>query len=87
MYLRLGDPARAIKAFDRAITLREPSPWSYYGRALAHRRLGSADVAERDLKSARKLSPRIDEEVKKAGFDGAESAVAPPQQAASGAGS
>jgi predicted aspartyl protease/Flp pilus assembly protein TadD len=85
-YLQLDDPARAIKAFDGAIALRAASPWSYYGRGLAHRRLGDAEGAERDLRVARKLTPRIDDDVRKAGFDAAAGAVATPQ-AASGAGS
>jgi Flp pilus assembly protein TadD len=67
-HLRMNDPARAIKAFDRAIALKAESPWSTYGRGLAHQRLGRADSAERDLVEARKLLPRIDEDVRKAGF-------------------
>jgi tetratricopeptide (TPR) repeat protein/predicted aspartyl protease len=68
-YLRLDDPARAIKAFDSAIKLREASSWSYYGRGLMHRRLGNAEGAERDLMAARKLDPQIGDKVKAEGFD------------------
>jgi tetratricopeptide (TPR) repeat protein len=68
-YLRLDDPGRAIKAFDRAIKLREASPWSFYGRGQAYRRLGNGEDAGRDLAAARKLDLRIDDQVKTAGFD------------------
>jgi predicted aspartyl protease/tetratricopeptide (TPR) repeat protein len=68
-YLRLDDPSRALKAFDQAVKLRTASPWSYYGRAQAQRRLGHAEAAQRDLASSRKLDPHIDDKVKRAGFD------------------
>ena len=70
-YLRLGDAARAKKAFDGAIKLKDLS-FSLYGRGLAQLRLNDTAGGERDLAAARKLQPRIDEEVRKEGFEFAE---------------
>jgi predicted aspartyl protease/tetratricopeptide (TPR) repeat protein len=67
-YLRLGDAARAKKAFDRTIELRSWA-WPLYGRALAHLKLNEAEKGRQDLEAARKLMPTIDEAVKKAGFE------------------
>jgi tetratricopeptide (TPR) repeat protein/predicted aspartyl protease len=80
-HLRMDDPARAIKAFDRAIELRAASAWSYYGRGLTHRRLGNAEGAQRDLAAARKLDPGIDDKVKAAGFDAEGQPMASPKAA------
>jgi tetratricopeptide (TPR) repeat protein len=79
VYLRLDDPDRAIKAFDRAIKLREASAWSYYGRGQMYQRLGNAEKAARDLSAARKLDPEIDHKVKTAGFDAVDPAASAPQ--------
>jgi predicted aspartyl protease/tetratricopeptide (TPR) repeat protein len=80
-HLRVDDPARAIKAFDRAIELRGASAWSYYGRGLTHRRLGNAEGAQRDLMAARKLEPGIDDKVKAAGFDAEGQPMSSPEAA------
>lgn len=79
VYLRLGDPDRAIKAFDRAIKLKDASPWSYYGRGQMRQRLGNAEAAERDLSAARKLDPEIDNKVKTAGFEASDPPAPAPQ--------
>ncbi|WP_431262860.1 aspartyl protease family protein [Roseateles chitinivorans] len=67
-WLRQGDATRARKAFDQAIT-RKPSAWAHYGRAVALFKLNETDKARQELEAARKLTPAIDESVKKAGFD------------------
>lgn len=67
-YLRLGEASSARKAFDAAIEIK-PLPWSLYGRALAQQRLGNAAAGQRDLEAARKLNPKIDDEVKNVGFE------------------
>ena len=74
-YLRLGETSRAKKAFDDALKL-DAVPFSLYGRGLAHLRLKDAAGAERDLAAARKLRPEIDVDVRKEGFEFAESAEA-----------
>ncbi|MBW8846396.1 MAG: retroviral-like aspartic protease family protein [Burkholderiales bacterium] len=76
-YLRLDDAKSAVKAFDAGIDIK-PSPFSLYGRALAHQHLGHADDARRDLAAARKLRQDIDAAVGKAGFPVAEDATRPP---------
>lgn len=73
-YLRLGDAARAKKAFDGAIKL-EALPFALYGRGLAQLRLNDRANGEQDLAAARKAEPSIDEDVRKAGFEFAGSAV------------
>jgi len=67
-YLRLGDGARAKKAFDKAIGLRSWA-WPLYGRGLAQLRLNEAEKGRQDLEAARRLTTGIDEDVKKAGFE------------------
>jgi predicted aspartyl protease/tetratricopeptide (TPR) repeat protein len=79
-WLRLGDAAKAKKAFDRAIKL-QALPFSLYGRGLAQLRLNDAPGAERDLAAARKLNPAIDEEARRQGFEFVD---AVPRPAASG---
>jgi len=67
-YLRLGDAARAKRAFDGAIEL-QALPISLYGRGLAQLRMDDAPAAERDFAAARQLKPSIDEDVRSKGFD------------------
>ncbi len=67
-YLRLGDAARAKKAFDSAIKLKA-LPFSLYGRGLANLLLKDVASGESDLAAARKLKPLIDEEVRQEGFE------------------
>lgn len=67
-YLRLGDASRARKAFDKALGQRSWD-WPLYGRGLAQLRLNEAEKGRQDLEAARKLTSRIDEEVRRAGFE------------------
>ena len=76
-YLRLDDAKNAVKAFDAAIELK-PRPFSLYGRALAHQRLGNVDATRRDLAEARKLRQSIDDDVRKDGFPVADDAPKAP---------
>ncbi len=76
LYLRMGDAAQAQKAFDRALKLQAPPsalPFSLYGRAMALVRLNDVEGSERDLAAARKLRPRIDDEIRRQGFPSARS--------------
>jgi tetratricopeptide (TPR) repeat protein len=75
-YLRLGDWARAKRAFDAAIKLAE-LPFSFYGRGLAQLQLKNTASGEQDLAAARKLNPAIDEEARKEGFDFSEGSARP----------
>ena len=68
VYLRLGDAAKAKKAFDGAIKL-EPRPFSLVGRGVALLQLNDTAGSERDLAAARKLRPQIVDEVRKQGFE------------------
>jgi tetratricopeptide (TPR) repeat protein len=80
-YLRIGDAAKAKKAFDGAIKLEARAP-SLYGRALAQQRLNDPDGAERDLAAARKLQPLIEDELRKQGLPTTDN-VPPPAVAGS----
>lgn len=75
-YLRLGDGARAKKAFDGAIKLKA-LPFSLYGRGLAQLRLNDTASGEQDLAAARKLRPSIDEDARKEGFEFVDGAARP----------
>jgi tetratricopeptide (TPR) repeat protein len=75
-YLRMGDAARAKKAFDGAIKL-EALPFSLYGRGLAQLRLNDTASGEQDLAAARRLKPSIDEDARKEGFEFVDGAARP----------
>jgi predicted aspartyl protease/Tfp pilus assembly protein PilF len=75
-YLRMGDAARAKTAFDAAIKI-EALPLSLYGRGLARLRLNDTAGGEQDLTAARQLRPSIDDDARKAGFDGVQGAARP----------
>ena len=68
VYLRLEKLPKARADFDRALALKPDSPWSLYGRGLAHQRLGETAAAEADLAAARKASTTIDADVAKSGL-------------------
>ena len=76
-YLRLGDPAKAKRAFDAAIKL-QARPYSLYGRGLAQLRLDAADSGDQDLAAARKLRPSIENELRKLGFEFVDGVARPP---------
>ena len=75
-YLRMGDAAKAKRAFDGAIKLAA-RPFSLYGRGLAQLQLNDTANGEHDLAAARKLRPLIDEEVRKEGFEFADGVQRP----------
>lgn len=75
-YLRLGDAARARKAFDQALRIR-PQATALYGRGLAWRRLNDPAAADQDLEAARRLRPAIDDEARRLGFEFVDAAPAP----------
>jgi tetratricopeptide (TPR) repeat protein len=68
VYVRRGDFAKAVKAFDEAIALRAASPWSFYGRGVARLRQGAVPAARADLAQARALEPLIDEQARRHGM-------------------
>lgn len=75
-YLRLGDAARAKKAFDGAIKV-QALPLSLYGRGLAQLRLNDTSAGEQDLAAARKLKPSIDKDARREGFEFVDGAMRP----------
>ncbi len=68
VYLRLGKPQKALADFNRGLAVKPTGPWSLYGRAVAHFRLGAAAPGRDDLAAARKALPGIDDAVKLAGL-------------------
>jgi clan AA aspartic protease (TIGR02281 family) len=70
LQLRRGQPALALKSFDKALSLSEKSAWSWLGRGLAHRRLGDAAAAALNFERARALRPDIEAAAAGDGFGG-----------------
>lgn len=69
VYLRQGNPGKAISAFNAAIEKDDRLSWAYFGRALSEWHQQDSAGADRDLEKARQLRPGIDEAVKRAGFE------------------
>jgi tetratricopeptide (TPR) repeat protein len=69
LQLRLDQPAKARVDFDRALKIKPDAAWSLYGRGVARLRLGETAAAQADLAAARKAEPKIDAQVKDAGFE------------------
>jgi len=67
-YLRLGKLKKSLADFNRGLAIRPAGPWSLYGRALVHLRLGEQALGQDDLVAARKAWPGIDAAVKLAGL-------------------
>ena len=53
--------------FDAAVKLVPQDPLSVYMRSLTYRKLGKKAQADKDLATARKLDPKIEEELKSIG--------------------
>jgi tetratricopeptide (TPR) repeat protein len=57
----------ALADFDAAVKLVPQDPLSVYMRSLTYRKLGKKAQADKDLATARKLDPKIEEELKSIG--------------------
>ena len=68
VYLRLGKLKKSLADFDRGLAIKPDGAWSLYGRGLVHQGLGDAPHAQADLAAARKLAPRIDADIQRAGL-------------------
>lgn len=79
-HLRVANAAAALRSFERA-TRKEASAVALYGRGVAHQQLGDSDSAERDLASARKLNPRIEELLQRQGLSLGAAPRSPPEDA------
>lgn len=75
--LRLGDAAKARRAFDKALQL-EAKAFSLYGRGLAKLRLNDPQGAAQDLAAARQRQASIDQDARQAGFEFADAAARTP---------
>lgn len=78
-YLRLGDDAKAIKAYQRALAQSPRVAWSHFGLGLAEWGSGQTSAGKAELATARSLDPKIDVQAAKFGL------VAPAAPPASGA--
>ena len=81
--LRVGEDRTALRRFERA-TRKEASAVALYGRGLAHQRLGSPEIGERDLARAREMNPRIEDLLRRMGLLPPAAAAAPAPGPASG---
>ncbi|RVU43852.1 aspartyl protease family protein [Rubrivivax rivuli] len=81
--LRVGEARTALRRFERA-TRKEASAVALYGRGLAHQRLGSPEVGERDLARAREMNPRIEDLLRRMGLLPPAAGSAPAPAPASG---
>ncbi|MBD8899510.1 aspartyl protease family protein [Rhodanobacter sp. DHG33] len=60
VYLRMGNNAEAIKAYQEALAQSPHEAWSHYGLGLAELHNGQADAGKADLATARSLDSQID---------------------------
>lgn len=68
VYLRLGKLQKALTDFNRGLAIKPSAPWSLYGRAVVHLRLGEQSAGQADLAAARHALAGIDDAVKLAGL-------------------
>jgi tetratricopeptide (TPR) repeat protein len=81
VYLRMGNYAESIKAYQQALAQSPHTAWSHYGLGLAELHNGQADAGNAALATARSLDKAIDAHAAKLGL--AAPAGSPPK--ASGA--
>lgn len=79
VYLRLGDDAESIKAYQQALTHLPKSAWTHYGMGLAELHSGQTSAGEAQIDEARSLDKSIDTQIAKYGLIAANT----PAQAAS----
>jgi tetratricopeptide (TPR) repeat protein len=60
LFLRLGDPARAIESYNAALTLRSGLAESLFGRGVARLRLGEKAAGDADIAAARRISTTVE---------------------------
>jgi tetratricopeptide (TPR) repeat protein/predicted aspartyl protease len=82
VYLRMGDYADSIKAYQQALVQSPDTAWSHYGLGLAELHSGQADAGDAELAKARSLDKKIDARAARFGLVAPGS---PPAGQASGA--
>ncbi|MDE2223946.1 MAG: aspartyl protease family protein [Xanthomonadaceae bacterium] len=68
VYLRMGDYAESIKAYQQALAQSPHTAWSHYGLGLAELHSGQADAGNAELAMARSLDKEIDARAAKFGL-------------------
>ena len=68
VYLRMGNNAEAIKAYQQALAQSPHAAWSHYGLGLAELHSGHTDAGEAELATARSLDKEIDAHATKLGL-------------------
>ena len=82
VYLRMGNYAEAIKAYQQALAQSPHEAWSHYGLGLAELHNGQTDAGNAELATARSLDKEIAARAAKLGLV---APVGPPVNKASGA--
>ena len=68
VYLRMGNDAESIKAYQRALAQSPHAAWSHYGLGLAELHSGQAAAGNAELATARSLDQGIDARAAKIGL-------------------
>ncbi|TAN02716.1 MAG: tetratricopeptide repeat protein [Rhodanobacteraceae bacterium] len=68
VYLRIGNYAESIKAYQQALARSPHAAWSHYGLGLAELHSGQTDAGSAELKMARSLDKQIDARAAKFGL-------------------
>ncbi|HXE66089.1 MAG TPA: aspartyl protease family protein [Rhodanobacteraceae bacterium] len=82
VYLRMGNDAESIKAYQQALAQSPHTAWSHYGLGLAELHGGQVDAGKAELATARSLDKGIDARAAKLGLVAPQ---VPPASKASGA--
>jgi len=68
VYLRMGNDAESIKAYQQALAQSPHTAWSHYGLGLAELHSGRTDAGKAELATARSLDKDIDARAAKLGL-------------------
>jgi tetratricopeptide (TPR) repeat protein/predicted aspartyl protease len=68
VYLRMGDPAKAIADYDTALGMNPKSAWSLYGRGIARLRTGMKAQGEADIDAATAIRASIADDFTRLGI-------------------
>jgi tetratricopeptide (TPR) repeat protein len=68
IFLKLGEPAKALKEYTAALDIDPNRPLALYGRGLAQCRLGKEQDGEKDKAAATAIAPDIERQFTRFGI-------------------